>query len=213
MLDNLYIKLRNKISTYNVNFMCYTSQLGWVNSILCHCYYQSLPNCIQDPISTQKQGKPTSFQNMYALVITIDYHYQECNYKYHYARQVEKKAFKSHSQKQGKAFSTGNIIASLNKANTFLVASSAKSSPSNILFPTPKKQSNSPQVDLFSKLANNNKLTSNQCKKYLKNNLCLYCGVGDHKLDSCPKKQITVTFKDHGTLAAASKKPSGLYTD
>ena len=39
MLDNLRMKPGNKISTYNVDFMCYTSQLGWGNSVLCHCYY------------------------------------------------------------------------------------------------------------------------------------------------------------------------------
>jgi len=46
MLDNLYMKPSDKISTYNVNFMCYVSQLGWENSVLCHCYYQRLPNQI-----------------------------------------------------------------------------------------------------------------------------------------------------------------------
>jgi len=61
MLDNLYMKLSNKISTYNMDFMCYASQSGWENSILCYCYYQRLPNRIQNPISIQKQGKPTSF--------------------------------------------------------------------------------------------------------------------------------------------------------
>ena len=75
ILDNLRMKSNNKISTYNVDFMCYISQLGWGNSILCHCYYQRLPNQIQDPISTQEQGKPTSFQDMYTLAMTIDYHY------------------------------------------------------------------------------------------------------------------------------------------
>jgi len=44
MLDNLYMKLSNKISTYNMDFICYASQLGWRNSILCYCYYQGLPN-------------------------------------------------------------------------------------------------------------------------------------------------------------------------
>ena len=72
---------------------------------------------------------------------------------------------------------------------------------------------NTPWVDLSSKLASNGKLTSNECKKCLKNNLCLYCGVGDHKLDSCPKKQTMVSPKGCGasatadTLAAASEKP------
>ena len=75
MLDNLHMKPSNKISTYNVDFMHYASQLGWENSVLCHCYYQGLPNWIQDSISTWKQGKPTSFQNMYVLAMTIDHRY------------------------------------------------------------------------------------------------------------------------------------------
>jgi len=69
-------------------------------------------------------------------------------------------------------------------------------------------------VDLSSKLASNSKLTSNKHKKYLENNLCLYCGAGDYKLDYCPKKQTTVTPKSHGAsatadpLTAASEKSS-----
>jgi len=68
-------------------------------------------------------------------------------------------------------------------------------------------------VDLSSKLASNGKLTSDECKKRLENNLCLYCGAGDHKLDSCPKKQTTVSPKSCSasatadTPAAASEKP------
>ena len=60
-----------KLSPLFVNL----TQLGWGNSVLCHCYYQGLPNQIQDPISTQEQGKPTLFQDIYALVMTIDRHY------------------------------------------------------------------------------------------------------------------------------------------
>ena len=69
-------------------------------------------------------------------------------------------------------------------------------------------------MDLSSKLASNSKLTSDECKKYLKNNLCLYYGTRDHKLDFCPKKQTTVTPKNCSAsattdpLAAASEKPS-----
>ena len=77
MLDNFHMKSSNKISTYNVDFMYYAFQLGWGNSVLCHCHYQGLPNQIQDPISTQEQGKPTSFQDIYALAITINYYYWE----------------------------------------------------------------------------------------------------------------------------------------
>ena len=51
MLDNLHMKSSDKISTYNVDFIHYASQLGWGNSVLCHHYYQGLPNQIQNPIS------------------------------------------------------------------------------------------------------------------------------------------------------------------
>jgi len=60
-------------------------------------------------------------------------------------------------------------------------------------------------MDLFSKLASNGKLTSDKCKKFLKNNLCFYYGIGDYKLDSCPKKQTTVTLKGHGASATSEK--------
>jgi len=215
MLDNLRMKPSGKISTYNVSFMRYTSQLGWGNSVLCHRYYQGLPNQIQDPISTREQGKPTSFQDMYALAMTIDHRYWERDRERHRARQAEKEALESHSRKQGKAPTSGSGTASQNKANPSPAASStknpfSKSSPST----APKKQPNTPRVDLSSKLANNGKLTSDKRKKRLENNLCLYCSAGDHKLDSCPKKQTTVSPKGCGasatadTPAAASEKPS-----
>jgi len=151
---------------------------------------------------------------MYTLAMTIDHRYWERDHERHHARQAEKEALKSHSWKQEKASTSSSVMASQSKANLSLVASSTKNlsfklSPS----PTPKKQPNTLQVDLFSKLANNGKLTSDKCKKCLENNLCLYCSAGDHKLDSCPKKQTTVSPKGHGasatadTPAAASKKP------
>ena len=214
MLDNLCMKPGNKISTYNVDFIYYASQLGWGNSVLCYCYYQGLPHRIQDPISTWEQGKPTSFQDMYTLAMTINYCYWERDHERHHARQAEKEALESHSWKQGKASTSGSVTASQNKANPSLAASSAKNpsskpSPS----PVPKKQPNTPQVDLSSKLASNGKLTSDERKKRLENNLCLYCGAGDHKLDSCPKKQTMVSPKGRSasatanTLAATSEKP------
>jgi len=145
---------------------------------------------------------------MYALAITINHHYWEQDHKYHHTRQIEKEALKSHSWKQKKASISGSAMASQNKANPSLVASSTKNSSSkSSLSPTLKKQSNIPWVNLSSKLANNGKLTSDKHKKYLKNNLYLYCGAGDHKLDSYPKKQTTVSPKGHGTSATASEKP------
>ena len=147
--------------------------------------------------------------------MTIDHRYWERDHEHHCARQAEKEALESYSQKQGKASTSSSVTTSQNKANPSPVASSTKNpsskpSPS----PTPKKQLNTLRVDLSSKLASNGKLTSDKRKKHLENNLCLYYGAGDHKLDSCPKKQTTVSPKGRSasatanTLAAASEKPS-----
>ena len=123
--------------------------------------------------------------------MTIDYRYWERDRKHHCARQIEKEALESHFQKQGRAFTSGSAIASQNKANPFPVASSTKNSSSKLsLSSALKKQPNTLWVDLSSKLASNGKLTSDEHKKRLENNLCLYCGVGDHKLDSCLKKYL-----------------------
>ena len=95
-----------------------------------------------------------------------------------------------------------------------MAPSTKNSSSKSSLSPAPKKQPNTPWVDLSSKLASNSKLTSDKRKKHLENNLYLYCSVGDHKLDFCPKKQIMVSPKGHSalatanSLAAVSKKPS-----
>ena len=140
--------------------------------------------------------------------MTIDHCYWERDRECHHIRQVEKEALKSHSWKQGKASTSSSATASQNKANPSLVASPAKNSSSKLSSsPAPKKQPNTPWVDLSSKLADNGKLTSDECRKHLKNNLCLYCSVGDHKLNSCPKKQTTVSPKGHSASATASEKP------
>jgi len=128
---------------------------------------------------------------MYALAMTINHRYWERDCERHRARQVEKEALESHSWKQGKASTSVSVTASQSKANLSLVALSAKNpsskpSPS----PTPNKQPNTPQVDLSSKLASNGKLTSNKRKKRLENNLCLYYGAGDHKLDSLSRSSM-----------------------
>ena len=68
-------------------------------------------------------------------------------------------------------------------------------------------------MDLTSKLASNGKLISDEHKKHLGNNICLYCSARDYKLDFCSKKQTTVTPKSYGasatadSLATTSKKP------
>ncbi|KAF5362252.1 hypothetical protein D9756_002522 [Leucocoprinus leucothites] len=80
-LDNLQMKLGNKITTYNIDFMKYAAQLSWGDEVLCHCYYKGLPNHIQDPISVHEQGKPNTFQEILYTAMLIDGCYWEHNYE------------------------------------------------------------------------------------------------------------------------------------
>jgi len=102
LIDNLYMKPRDKIATYNVEFMWYAAQLNWGDSVLCHRFYQGLPNCLQDPIANREQGKPNSFQAMYQLAITLDNCYWEQNRKRDCLRNMEKDVADSHNRKQEK---------------------------------------------------------------------------------------------------------------
>jgi len=79
LIDNLCIKLGDKIATYNVEFIRYAAQLNWDNTVLCHRFYQRLPNRLQDLIANWEQGKPTSFYAMYQLAITFNNRYWERN--------------------------------------------------------------------------------------------------------------------------------------
>ena len=102
LINNLRMKPGDKIATYNVEFMWYAAQLNWGDSVLCHRFYQGLPNRLQDLIANREQGKPNSFQAMYQLAITFDNRYWERNRERDRLRNTEKDAADSHNRKQGR---------------------------------------------------------------------------------------------------------------
>jgi len=96
LIDNLHMKPGDKIVTYNVEFMQYAAQLNWGDTVLCHRFYQGLPNRLQDLIANKEQGKPTSFHAMYQLAITFDNRYWERNRERDHFCNMEKEAADSH---------------------------------------------------------------------------------------------------------------------
>jgi len=192
------MKPGDKIATYNVEFMWYAVQLNWGDSVLCHCFYQGLPNHLQDPIANQEQGKPNYFQAMYQLAITFDNHYWEQNCEQDCLRNIEKNAADSHDQKQGKmaqysAFSQ-SFASSCPQSSTI----PPQTTPSQSFLKPPRTSSSiakspslsTPHVDLSDKLGRDGKLNSNEHKHRINNNLCLYCRLKDHKVDKYPRKQL-----------------------
>jgi len=187
----------DKIVTYNVEFMRYAAQLNWGDSVLCHRFYQGLPNHLQDPIANREQGKPNSFQTMYQLAITFDNRYWERNCKWDHLRNMEKNAADSHNRRQGKttqyaAFSQNSVPShpqsSTAPPQTALSWNSQK--PPRASFSIAKSPFLSTlHVDLSDKLGRDRKLNGNERKHHINNNLCLYCRSKDHKVDRCPRKQ------------------------
>jgi len=197
LINNLRMKPGDKIATYNVEFMRYAAQLNWGDSVLCHRFYQGLPNRLQDPIANREQGKPNSFQAMYQLAITFDNCYWEQNCKRDCFRNTEKDTADSHNRRQGKTtqytvFSQNSVLSRPQSSTALSQTAPSRNSqkPPRASFSIAKSPSPStPCVDLSDKLGRDGKLNSNERKRRIDNNLCLYCESKDHKVDGCPRKQ------------------------
>jgi len=80
-LNHLHMNPDNQITTYNIAFLQYSTQLQWSESALCHRYYSGLPDYIQDIISTCEEDKPSTFQTLYSTAVSIDNHFWECKHE------------------------------------------------------------------------------------------------------------------------------------
>jgi len=76
-LNHLHMNPDDRIATYNITFLQYSTQLQWSESALCHRYYSGLPDYIQDIISTCEEDKPSTFQTLYSTAVSIDNHFWE----------------------------------------------------------------------------------------------------------------------------------------
>jgi len=74
-LDHLCMNPDDQIAIYNVAFLRYSTELQWTENALCHRYYSGLPDRIQDIISTHERGKPSTFQTLYSIAVSINNHF------------------------------------------------------------------------------------------------------------------------------------------
>ena len=134
---------------------------------------------------------------MYQLAITFDNRYWEQNYKRDRLCNTEKEAADSHHRKQGKMTQYLASSQSSTPPRSQLSTTPPQTAPSRSLKPPRTLPSiakspspSTPHVDLSDKLGRDGKLNSNERKRHIDNNLCLYCGSKDHKVDRCPRKQL-----------------------
>ena len=72
---------------------------------------------------------------------------------------------------------------------------------------TSNQPSSSSRLDLTNKLGKDGKLTADECKWHLENNLCMFCGGTGHFTDNCPKK--TKKAKAHAAAVKSRSTPVG----
>jgi len=149
---------------------------------------------------------------MYQLAITFDNRYWKRNRERDRLRNTEKDAADSHNRKQERmtqfSASSQNSVPPRPQSSTApsQTAPSRNSlKPPRTLSPIAKSPSPStPHVDLSDKLGRDGKLNGNERKRRIDNNLCLYCGSKDHKVDGCPRKQLVrarlTTLEEQETL-------------
>jgi len=94
------------------------------------------------------------------------------------------------------------------KCKTRNPSSSANSSGSSKA--TSNQSSSGSRLDLTNKLGKDGKLTADERKRHLDNNLCMFCGGTGHFADNCPKKTKKAKACAAAIAAESGKTDSNL---
>jgi len=91
------------------------------------------------------------------------------------------------------------------KSKTSNSPSSANSGSSKT---TSNQSSSGSRLDLTNKLGKDGKLTTDEHKRRLDNNLCMFCGGTGHFVDNCPKKTKKAKARAAAIAAESGKTDS-----
>jgi len=94
------------------------------------------------------------------------------------------------------------------KSKTGNPSSSANSSGSSKV--TSNQSSSGSRPDLTNKLGEDGKLTADERKRHLDNNLCMFCRGTGHFVDNCPKKTKKAKARAVAITAESGKMDSNL---
>ena len=196
-LNHLQMKDGHRITQYIVDFNRLASQVqGYGDSALQHYFYTGLPDRIKDELSWI--GKPWTLDELHALSQEIDAHYWE--HKDELAHSSKSQSTSSPKPSNSGGNSSKSRQEKSKSSNT---TSSASTSGSSKL--ANKPTSGSTWLDLTAKLGKDGKLTADEQKRCLDNNLCMFCGGTGHFANKCHKKAKQA--KACTVAAAASRKP------
>lgn len=210
-LDHLRMKDTHNILRYNVEFNRLAAHVQWGDSALCHRYYKGLPDRIKDILSQQPKIK--DLVKLKATVQTIDARYWERNRE---RSRIEKtSAHPDRTSDSSKKFkSNGDKSSSTNtsspaKSHTPGQPDKNRNGNSNGSSSSKTSSSAPKKPDLSAKLGKDGKLNSDERKRRMDNNLCMFCGGAGHRASDCNKPGSSASK----TKARASKTDKASSSD
>ena len=179
-LEHLRMKDAHHVMRYIVDFNCLTSQVqDYRDGALHRLFYSSLLDRLKDEIA--RVGKPLTLHGLRALCQEINARYWER--KDEISRMTKTQSTSSPTKPSNSRGNSSN--SSQEKSKTGNSSSSANSGSSKA---TSNQSSSSSRLDLTNKLGKDRKLTADERKRRLDNNLCMFCRGTGHFTDNCPKK-------------------------
>jgi len=199
-LEHLRMKDAHRVTRYIVDFNQLTSQVqDYGDGALRRLFYSGLPDHLKDEIA--RVGKPLTLHGLRALC-------QEINARYWERKDEISRTTKSQptSSPTKPSNSGGNSSSSgQEKSKTGNASSSANSGSSKT---TSNQSSSGSRLDLINKLGEDRKLTADERKRRLDNNLCMFCGGTGHFADNCPKKTKKAKARTAAITAESGKMDS-----
>jgi len=179
-LEHLRMKDAHRVTRYIVDFNRLASQVqDYGDGALRRLFYSGLPDRLKDEIA--RVGKPLTLHGLRALCQEIDARYWERKDEISRTTKSQPTSSTTKSSNSG-----GNSSSSgQEKSKTGNSSSSANSGSSKA---TSNQSSSGSRPDLTNKLGKDGKLTADERKRRLDNNLCMFCGGTGHFADNCPKK-------------------------